>query len=59
MRILMVEDDKELSNAIVFQLKEDGYEIDVCDNGDDAMYYIDSRSHDVILLDRMAVNQSN
>ncbi len=53
MRILMVEDDKELSNAIVFQLKEDGYEIDVCDNGDDAMYYIDSRSHDVILLDRM------
>lgn len=53
MRLLIVEDDNELSKAVAIQLNDEGYLTDVCDNGADAIYYIDSGNYDLILLDRM------
>lgn len=53
MKILIVEDDKELCEAMCNQLEKEGYEIDTCHNGDEAMYQISSNIHDIIILDRM------
>ncbi|MBE5963045.1 MAG: response regulator transcription factor [Lachnospiraceae bacterium] len=53
MRVMIVEDDKELCQGIGEQLKKEGYEIDLCFRGDEAMYYIRQKTHDVIVLDRM------
>ncbi len=53
MRLLLIEDDKELCEAIAVHIKRDGYELDICYDGDDAFYYISKYNHDVIMLDRM------
>ncbi|MDF2542327.1 MAG: DNA-binding response regulator [Herbinix sp.] len=53
MRLLLIEDDMELCDAIAVQLKKDGYELDICNDGKDAFYYISGFNHDVIMLDRM------
>lgn len=53
MRILLIEDDEKLLQLIAFQLKKEGYQVDCCNNGGDAMYYISQNAHDIILLDRM------
>lgn len=53
MRILMVEDDKELCRAVAFQLERENYDYDLCHNGQDAFYYIERFSHDLLILDRM------
>jgi DNA-binding response OmpR family regulator len=53
MRILLIEDNKELCEAIAAHFKKDGYEMDICHDGKDAAYYISGFAHDVIILDRM------
>ena len=53
MRILLIEDDPQLSEAIVLQLRAAGYEADTCPNGADALYYAMQQSYNVIILDRM------
>ena len=53
MRILLVEDDKELCEAIKLQLEKAGYETDCCGSGQEAFYYAAEFPYDVILLDRM------
>lgn len=53
MRILLVEDDEKLCKLLAFQLEKEGYQVDCCENGGDAMYYILQNVHDIILLDRM------
>lgn len=53
MRILIVEDDKELSEAMSHQLEKEGYEIDSCYSGDEAIYHVSKNIHDIIILDRM------
>lgn len=53
MRLLLIEDDIDLCEAVSLQLKKEGYEVDICNNGEDADYYISSNSHDAIILDRM------
>lgn len=53
MRILMVEDDKKLCEAVCYQLEQDGYTVDVCNDGDDGLRWIRQQAHDLILLDRM------
>ncbi len=53
MRILLVEDDEKLLQLLAFSLKKEGYQVDCCNNGGDAMYYISQNAHDIILLDRM------
>ncbi|MCI8623480.1 MAG: response regulator transcription factor [Provencibacterium sp.] len=53
MRILMVEDNEELCEAVSFQLKKEGYTVDVCHDGDDGLHWAKQQAHDLILLDRM------
>lgn len=53
MRLLLIEDDKELCDAIAVHLKKEGYELDICNDGSDVFYYISNFNHDVIILDRM------
>ena len=53
MRILLVEDDKELCEAIKLQLEKAGYETDGCGSCQEAFYYAAEFPYDVILLDRM------
>lgn len=53
MRILLVEDDKDLCDTVKFQLIKAGYDADSCYNGQDACYYALEHPYDVIILDRM------
>lgn len=53
MRILMIEDDPALCDALRTQLIHAGYDVDVCTSGTDAPYYIMQKNADLILLDRM------
>ena len=40
MRLLLAEDEKELSNALVTVLKHNNYSVDVVYNGQDALDYL-------------------
>ena len=53
MRILLAEDDKNLNKALTWQLSKQGYQVDSCYNGEEALYYGRQNIYDVILLDRM------
>ena len=53
MRILLVEDDEKLKEALCFQLQKEGIETDSCTDGEEALYYIRQGIYDLILLDRM------
>ncbi|AKN30298.1 transcriptional regulator [Clostridium carboxidivorans P7] len=53
MRILLAEDEKELSNALVAILKHNNYSVDAVYNGADALEYGLSQNYDVIILDIM------
>lgn len=53
MRILLAEDDKDLNKAITWQLTGQGYSVDSCYDGEEALYYGKQNIYDVILLDRM------
>lgn len=53
MRILLIEDDKELSENLKGSLIHAGYETDCCYNGIDALYYAKLPAYDLIILDRM------
>ena len=53
MRILLAEDEKELSNALTAILKHNNYSIDAVYNGADALDYGLSENYDVIILDIM------
>ncbi len=51
MRILVVEDEQTLCTTIAKGLRLDGYEVDTCFNGDDALDMALSESYDLIILD--------
>ncbi len=53
MRILLAEDEKEMSNALVAILKHNNYSVDAVYNGVDALDYGLSDNYDVIILDIM------
>ena len=53
MRLLLIEDDEALCEAVELHLKKDGYEMDICHDGRDAFYYLSNLSYEVIILDRM------
>ena len=52
MRILLVEDDKNLLETLSFQLTHAGFIVDTCENGEDALYYITENIHDLIPFNR-------
>lgn len=53
MRILLAEDDKELSNAVTRVLKVSNYDVDQAYDGQEALDYIDYMKYDVIIMDIM------
>lgn len=51
MRLLIVEDEKELCDTIAKSLYAAGYEVDTCYDGDEALDYILTEEYDLIVLD--------
>lgn len=53
MKILMIEDDEDLSRSVQSQLTDEGFDVDVCSNGSDGLFYIRQQTYHLILLDWM------
>lgn len=53
MRILVVEDEKHLNRIITEAMEDEGYSVDSCFNGQDALDYALSADYDVMILDIM------
>lgn len=53
MRILLIEDDESLCDAIIFQLKSYDYSVDACHDGEEGLLLIKEQIYDLIILDRM------
>ena len=53
MRILMIEDDEKLCEAVCYHLEREGFTVDVCHDGDDGLRWARQQAHDLIILDRM------
>ena len=53
MRILVVEDQKDLNKILKKKLEVEGYSVDNCFDGEEALDYISSAQYDGIILDIM------
>ena len=53
MRILLAEDDRALNQTLAYQLEHEGFIVDSCYDGEEALFYCEQAIHDIILLDRM------
>ncbi len=53
LRILLAEDEKALSKAIVKIFEKNHYSVDAVFNGEDALLYIETGNYDVVVLDVM------
>ena len=53
MRLLVVEDEKDMNRLIVKTLQQAGYTVDSCLDGLEAMDYLDSADYDGLILDVM------
>nr|WP_296158198.1 response regulator transcription factor [uncultured Blautia sp.] len=53
MRLLLAEDERELSAALVAILKHNNYSIDAVYNGEDALAYLEADNYDGAILDIM------
>ncbi len=53
MRLLLAEDEKSLSNALVAILKHNNFSVDAVYNGQDTLDYLQSDAYDAVILDIM------
>lgn len=53
MRLLLAEDEKDLSDALVTVLKHNNYSVDAVYNGQDALDYLEAGDYDGAILDIM------
>ncbi|TCO70387.1 response regulator transcription factor [Marinisporobacter balticus] len=53
MRLLLAEDEKELSNALVAILKHNHYSVDAVYDGEEALEYLEAENYDGVILDIM------
>lgn len=53
MRILLVEDEKRMAQALCEILRQEKYEVDHCANGLDGLAAIESNIYDIVILDVM------
>src|SRR3990170_8670246 len=53
MRILLVEDERRLSNVVKKGLVEEGFAVDQAFDGEEGLYLAESESYDLIILDLM------
>lgn len=51
MRVLVVEDQRDLNEIIVRKLRTEGYAVDACTDGTEALYCIEMNEYDAIVLD--------
>ena len=58
MRILVVEDERNLNNVLRKQLEGQGYSVDSCLDGKEAKGYMEMTEYDVIVLDIMLPGMS-
>lgn len=53
MRLLLCEDEKELSDALVMILKHNQYSVDAVYNGQEALDFLEAENYDGVILDIM------
>lgn len=53
MRLLIVEDEKDLNRVISKRLEKEGYSVDRCFNGEEALDYLATGEFDAIIMDIM------
>jgi DNA-binding response OmpR family regulator len=53
MRILLVEDDEQLAEAVARGLRKQAHAVDIAPDGDEAIFLVETGSYDVVLLDVM------
>lgn len=53
MRLLLADDEQELSQALVAILSHAGYQVDSSPDGEDALYKLDANGYDLVILDIM------
>ena len=53
MRILIAEDEKDLNHILVQKLTQDGYSVDNCYDGQEAMDILTYTKYDAVILDIM------
>lgn len=53
MRILIIEDDASLTELLSYGLEDEGFSVDICQDGYEGLFLALQESHDIILLDRM------
>lgn len=53
MRLLIAEDEKDLNRILTKKLISDGYAVDSCFDGEEALDYIGSADYDAVILDIM------
>ena len=58
MRLLVVEDEKDLNSIIVKNLEAEGYIVDSCYDGEDAVIYMTTIDYDAVILDVMIPKMS-
>ena len=52
-KVLVVEDEKPIASFVRNGLEEQGYAVDLCDNGTDGLSLATTRNYDAIILDIM------
>ena len=57
MKILLVEDERQLSDALVNILKKEKYQVTPIYDGEEGLYYAISNSYDLIILDVILPNR--
>lgn len=53
MRILVAEDEKILNSMITKTLTNEGYSVDSCYNGEDALHFLKMGEFDLVIMDIM------
>ena len=53
MRILLAEDERDLNNIITKKLTADGYSVDACFDGEEALDCLSAADYDAVILDVM------
>ena len=53
MRILIIEDDKDLAQLTKLALEKENFTVDMCLDGAEGLYYMQENMYDLVLLDRM------
>lgn len=53
MRILVVEDERDMNRIISKKLKVEGYSVDSCYDGEEALLYMEGAGYDGVILDIM------